>query len=1139
MAVDQERPRTKILMVREGAGSKHHLEARLRSIGYFHYVHAAPGEAAVRAAAVEQPNIVLLDISQPGPIDGIETAKAIWSQHEIPVVIIADQVDIESLEPTDPIPPLQYVFQPVRDRDLKATIDTALYIGRLNKQRGRAEEGLNIYSDILNNMPCGLLIFQHDPPDRLILLDGNPESERLKGIKIDEWRGRELSEIRPMTSLIEMKQSFLNVLKTKKGFETQDLSYGDNRLTGAFRITAFSMPLRRMGVVFENIMKRKKAEEEHRILSAIVESSNNFTGLASMDGRITYLNKAGRRLVGLESLAEAKTTTIFDYVSEDFQPVLMNEAIPAASSNGFWNGEHRIRHFKTKVDIDVDVSFLALGSDDEGKPTALALIMRDITERKKTENALRESERRFKELTDLLPEVIFEMEASGKLAFTNQTAFKFFGYSQKDFEGGLYCLDMLVSEDRKRAADEIKKLLAGGESRLNEYTALCKDGRTRPVIMRSTPFVRNEQFVGLRGLMIDMTEHKKAETALKASEKTLKSIFRAAPIGIGLVSNRVIKQVNDRFCHMLGYSPDELIGQNVRFLYPSQEEYEWVGREKYEQITDKGTGSVETRLLCKYGRVIDVLLSSTPLEPTDLIKGVTFTALDITERKKAEEQREHLFNLSIDMLCVAGFDGRFKQLNPAWSQTLGWTGEELMAKPLLDLVHPEDMDATAAAGEKLTKGQTIHAFENRYKAKDGSYRWMSWNAIPRLEKQLIYAVARDVTNQKIIEQERKKLEIQLCQSQKMEALGTLAGGIAHDFNNVLSAIMGYSELTLLGVPETETAHKYVKLTLHAANRAKDLVKQILTFSRYTESQRIAVEITPVVKEVLKLVRSSLPTTIEIRQDIETAAGCVLADTTQIYQVIMNLCTNAAHAMKGKGGIIEVKLSEITLDKNSINKMLAPGKYLQLTVSDTGHGMNKQTLERIFEPYFTTKKPGEGTGMGLAVAHGIVKNHGGDIKVYSELGMGATFYVYLPITAENTETEQSLMRNVPAGAESILYVDDEELLVDIGQQMLKRLGYSVSVRTNGLKALEDIRTSPYDYDLVITDQTMPKITGAELARKIMQIRPDLPVIICTGFSESITAEEAEEIGVKAFLMKPLALQDLGRIIRKILDKSKQP
>ena len=407
--------------------------------------------------------------------------------------------------------------------------------------------------------------------------------------------------------------------------------------------------------------------------------------------------------------------------------------------------------------------------------------------------------------------------------------------------------------------------------------------------------------------------------------------------------------------------------------------------------------------------------------------------------------------------------------------------------------------------------------------------------VKKLENKML-VLEREIKQRKLAEEKRKKLEEELQQAQKMEAIGTLAGGIAHDFNNVLYSIIGYTELTMDDVPEGSLAQKNLTEVLKGALRAKDMVRQILAFSRKDDIQKKPVKIQPVVKEALKLLRASIPTTIEIRQSIDEDCGPVLAASTQIHQVVMNLATNAYQAMQEKGGFLELTLMEEEIGSDDSNPDLHPGRYLKLTVSDTGHGMNSVVLKKIFDPYFSTKGPGEGTGMGLAVVHGIVKSHGGNITVYSKLGEGTIFHVYLPlIEAGPVEPKTVPAEPTPTGTEHILFVDDEEPIVRMMQQILERLGYQVTSRTSSVEALEAFKAKPDEYDLVITDMTMPNMTGVELAPRLREIRSDIPIIMCTGFSETIDEDRAKNMGIPAYIMKPFLIDEIAKTIRKVLEK----
>jgi len=376
-------------------------------------------------------------------------------------------------------------------------------------------------------------------------------------------------------------------------------------------------------------------------------------------------------------------------------------------------------------------------------------------------------------------------------------------------------------------------------------------------------------------------------------------------------------------------------------------------------------------------------------------------------------------------------------------------------------------------------------------------------------------------------------------TQKIESIGNLAGGIAHDFNNILFPIVGMSELLLEDLPPESNEREKAEEIYKAGKRGSDLVKQILAFSRQSDQKPIPTRIQKVLKEVSKLIRSTIPANIEINWDIQEDCGMVMAEPTQLHQIAMNIITNAYHAVDSGNGKINIQLKEKEFKKHSITKnQIKPGRYAMLSVSDNGCGIDSETLEMIFEPYFTTKEQGKGTGLGLAVVHGIVKEYGGEIFVTSESGKGSSFEVCIPLMKSKyiplTDDLQSLL---PSGAEKILVVDDEISIAKLEGQMLERLGYKVTISIGSHEALNFFEKSPKAFDLILTDMSMPNMTGDQLAYEIRQIRPDIPIIICTGFSERINKEKAEEIGVNGFLMKPIGKSDMAQMIRKILDKAK--
>lgn len=506
-----------------------------------------------------------------------------------------------------------------------------------------------------------------------------------------------------------------------------------------------------------------------------------------------------------------------------------------------------------------------------------------------------------------------------------------------------------------------------------------------------------------------------------------------------------------------------------------------------------------------------------------------------TRLREIESRYRNLFEESLDAVFISTPAGLILDMNPAGLALFGFQSKEeaLDTYVISTYYNPADR---AALIQALEQHGYLKNYEVALRNKKGDKIIVQITATLVRDRQgqiIAYrGIIRDITD-------KKRLEQQLLQSQKMEAIGTLAGGIAHDFNNILGVITGYTELLLDDLPKGDTRSNVEHIEL-AAHRAAGLVKQILTFSRRDIQERKPISLTRAVQDALKLLRASLPATIEIRQNLNAGSDMILADITQINQVIMNLGANAAYAMRGKTGIFEINLDEIFLDDDAVKNYndLKPGPYLRLSVHDTGRGIPQEAMKHIFEPYFTTKKMGEGSGMGLAVIHGIVKTHRGDITAYSEPGSGATFKIYFPrveIDGDKGETPQQ-QEDLPTGTERILLVDDEKDLTLVGSRILQRLGYTVEAKTEPKEALELFKQNPRNFQLVITDLTMPQMTGIQLGRKIKRIDPGMPMILCSGFGDTLSRERSRGLGFNDFIVKPIVKSELARLVRRVLDEN---
>lgn len=512
---------------------------------------------------------------------------------------------------------------------------------------------------------------------------------------------------------------------------------------------------------------------------------------------------------------------------------------------------------------------------------------------------------------------------------------------------------------------------------------------------------------------------------------------------------------------------------------------------------------------------------------------------------QSESRLRALVETTRDFVWETNADGIFTYCSPVCEGIYGYKPQELKGKSIFDLLYNTLPDSSFDQffSNNSNGTSSFNNMERCIKKKNGEDVFIETSGTKVFNKsgKIIgfRGIDRDVTERKNNEEERLKLEKQYRQSQKMEAIGTLAGGIAHDFNNILSGIMGYTQLASNAIPEGDAVKRLLDNVMSASNRAAGLVHQILAFSRQTEKEVKPVSIGPVIQETLHMLRASLPSTIKIKHHIHinSEKDIILADTTQINQMLMNLCTNSAQAMKKEGGLLEVSLENIVIDNDleADNFDLDQKNYLKITVSDTGQGMEEHLLDKIFEPFYTTKEVGEGTGLGLAVVHGIVKGHDGTIKVYSKPGEGTTFIIYLPRLDGSAEREiEAILEDVPTGNEQILFVDDEETLVEIGEELIGSLGYHVTATHDSMEALKTFSDQRDRFDLVITDMTMPEMTGETLAQKILSIRPDIPIILCSGYGSRSACNRAKDIGIREYVNKPIDLMGIAKIIRKVLD-----
>ncbi len=633
-------------------------------------------------------------------------------------------------------------------------------------------------------------------------------------------------------------------------------------------------------------------------------------------------------------------------------------------------------------------------------------------------------------------------------------------------------------------------------------------------------------------------EQKRVERELRDSERKFRTFAEQALIGVCMVRDGSVIFANEGLLKIIGYTLDEFLDiENEKFLRLFHPEDRHLADRLY-RANLKGSGeTAELRIITRQGQEKWIQMFSKPVMSEE---GTTICCIviDTTDRRLYENEMTKFKTMTDKANYGASIfdtEGTLIYANECFATMLGYTVGEILGKHAFSFHHEGQMDRLALIGRMLQEKSQISAEVIEYVKKDGTVFPVLMNAnliTDRDGNPLFYSsTTQDIT-------ELKRLEEQLKHSHKMEAIGTLAGGIAHDFNNILGIILGNSELSLEWIPDASPAYDHLQEIMTASHRAKDVVRQLLNFSRKSEDSKEPNQITFVVKEAVNLLRASIPKFIEIRYREEENLPMVLSNPTQIHQIVINLCTNAYHAMETKGGgVLEVDLARFS-KSGALPELpvgMVDGDYVCLTVKDTGEGIPSNLIDQVFLPYFTTKETGKGTGMGLAVVHGLVKSHGGEILVDSEPGKGTCFRVHFPALAEAPSKEARVLPDLPLGnQEHILFVDDEKALGDIVRGILEKFGYTVDSFSNPLEALEHFSACPDRFDIVITDMSMPHMTGEQLTREIFGLRPGIPVVLCTGYNEDVTGEKIRAMRLKAVLSKPVNMRDLVTSVRSALD-----
>jgi len=967
----------------------------------------------------------------------------------------------------------------------------------------------------------------------------SPQARTLIGYEIDEINGKTPFDFMPSVEAERVSGIFFDALKnrekilnletvllTKSGYEV----IFETNATPLFNSSGeFKGYMGTCRDITENKKSEEALQESHKKFANIFNNTSDAIFIHDMQGHFLEVNQVACERLGY-SKSEMLEKSPMDIDAPEFAHLAEQRFRDIEREGELTFESAHLRKDGKLIPVEINSKLI----DYEGEPCLLS-VARDITKRQQAEKKLHESEEKFQKAFRNAPiPMTITSVADGRFVDVNDAFVSLTGYSRGKAIGATSTgIGFANSEDRDRM---IHILESEGRVKNLELTVQKADG-SKMICLYSAEVVEMMGEKQLLSTAIDITDREIAEEALRESERRFRTLFEAAPVSILATKNGKYSMANPASARLLGYeTPDEIIGLDA--LSTIAPEHHDIILQRMSNIdTNQENAPIEISILNPDGGISWSMSTSVPIElegkPAALIIGQ-----DITYQKQAEVEKERLLSAieqAAEVIVITDSDGLIQYVNPAFEKITGYTADEVKGEnPRILKSGKQDAAFYRNLWATITEGKTWQC-RLINKKKDGTLYTEEASISPVIDKEgqihNFVAVKRDITSE-------IEMESRLAQAQKMEAIGTLAGGIAHDFNNILSAILGFAELVEEELPAGSESRSDLEEVLKAAQRAKGLVKQILTFSRHSKQEAIPLRMELIVKEALQMLRSSLPSSIEVRHSIGIDLPRVVADPIQVHQILLNLCTNAAQAMEKESGTLEVLLDTKDFDKEAIIQTgrLSPGSYVRLCVSDTGSGIPKDLLERIFEPYFTTKKAGEGTGLGLAVVYGIVKDYGGGIAVESELGKGTTFTLYLP-EAEEAEPIMVEVRQsrLPWGKERILLVDDELPIIKLGKEYLVRLGYDVVTMQDSTDALEIFRKDPGRFDLVITDMTMPKMTGDELASAILEIRPEMPIIICTGYSKRMSPERAKEIGIRAFVMKPLAHHELADTVRVVLDE----
>lgn len=994
-----------------------------------------------------------------------------------------------------------------------------------------------------------------------VYLDVNPALEQQTGTKAAEILGKPSYGFLPESqrsssnnvSKILYNKGFSGIQETevlKQDGSIRNILYSAATFKSGDEVDVVSMVI---DITERKEMERKLQQSEARLRSLFRAVP---IGLAILRDRVFLAaNECLAEITGYSVDTLFSNSSRFLYFSEDdFEAVGRSLYLnPDPHGRGYVETKFRHKDGSTRY-----ISLFAAPLDPENPQEGAAVAIQDITEQKGMIQALQDSEDRFRQVSDFSGQLMYDYDVtSGKvLWFGRILDITGFAPTEIDAQGFIGWTKRIHPDDLDTTLEKLR--IARKDCTL--YKAHYRYRRADESYFYAYEeggFFYDELGKATRmlGSLKDITRTKLADIALHESELRYRSLFEGAGDAILIIQDGIFVDCNKKTLDIIQCTREEIIGKFPAEISPIKQPDGQLSAEKAQLLlreAGQGKNLHFEWVMCRPDG--STFFSEVSLRLIEL-SGEPFTQAivrDISERKKSEKflresefRFRSFFNTNPEGILLLDFQGRILDANKSFLRKSGYTLPECQMTSFKSFVPEEDQSKIVQTLLDFRSGiAQDEPLQASYKAKDGRTIPVSlrgWLFVDEESTPLYLGVfIRDLTKEKALAEDKSSLEKQVIRAQKSEAIGTLASGIAHDFNNILGGIIGYTELALYRDPAA-IDHKtqgYLERVLEGSNRAKNLVLQILRFSRSADTVMEPINLTPLVNETLLLLQSTLPKTISFEQNLIANPDRVLGDSTQIHQVIMNLATNAYHAMRETGGVLTLNIGNTTLHsaKQFMSMTIPPGEYIKITVADTGCGMTPSVLDRIFEPYFTTKKVNEGTGLGMAVVSGIVKSHKGLIDIQTAPGKGTVFEVYLPSFQGEIITKKSHEANLPMGnGEKILLVDDEAYFLEVVYENLKMLGYDVQSYQRSLEALQAFNDHPHEYDLLITDQTMPEMTGVQLIQEVRKVDSTLPIILCTGFSEVVTKQSASYYGINSFLMKPVNIHDLAGAVAEILSQ----